>query len=265
VGEGSYEDFLQTDAAVNPGNSGGPLVDLRGRVVGINTAISVEGINGGGASSGIGLAISAGLAKRVTDQIIEKGRVSRGYLGVQLRDLPDREARQIGAPPGRRAQIVDVEPGSPADRAGLKAGDVVLSIAGKPIDGYAELRNRAAGFAPGAEVPLEYFREGKTASALATVGSPPVFLNLGLRLHDQRLENGENAVMIGAVQLHSPAFQDRVHAGTRIVRVGDVDVKNKAEAEAVAAKLDPAVGIPLKIILPDGRVATINLGGSKEE
>ena len=265
VGEGSYEDFLQTDAAVNPGNSGGPLVDLRGRVVGINTAIAVEGIPGGGASSGIGLAISAGLAKRVVEQIIEKGHVTRGYLGVQLRDLSDDETRQLGSLPGRRAQITDVEPGSAADLAGLKTGDVVLSIEGKPVKDFTELRNRTAAIAPGSEIPIEFYRAGKTATARAKIGSPPVLRDLGMQLRDTRMPDGGSTVVIEAIQLNSPASREGLTVPTRLLGVGGTDVRTRAEAEAAAQKLDPNAGVPLKIVLPNGQVGIKTVGGTSGE
>lgn len=265
VGEGSYEDFLQTDAAVNPGNSGGPLVDLRGRVVGINTAIAVEGIPGGGVSSGIGLAISAGLARRVAEQIIEKGRVTRGYLGVQLRDLSDDESRQLGSPPGRRAQIVDVEPGSAADLAGLKTGDVVLAIEGKPIKDFTELRNRAAALAPGSEIPIEFYRAGNTATARAKIGSPPVLRDLGMQLRDRKTPDGGSTVVIEAIQLNSPASREGLTVPTRLLGVGGTDVRTRAEAEAAALKLDLSAGVPLKIVLPNGQVGTRTVGGTSGE
>ena len=244
VGEGSYEDFLQTDAAVNPGNSGGPLIDLRGKVVGINTAIAVEGIGHGNTSSGIGLAISAGLARRVVEQIIEKGHVTRGYLGVQLRDLSDQEGRQLGIPPGRRAQIFDVEPGSAADRAGLKAGDVVLSIDGKPIHDFTELRNRTAALAPGSEIPVEFVRAGKPTIASVTIGSPPVFRNLGIRLRDGKAEDGGSTVMIDAIQFNSPRLPQRPDRAHQAARRGRDRRANPSRGRSRRPKARPQRGNP---------------------
>ena len=263
VGEGSYEDFLQTDAAVNPGNSGGPLVNLRGEVVGINTAVSVEGIGNAGVLPGIGLAISANLAKRVVDQIIANGHVRRGYLGVMLQNVPEREAQAMGLPPDRRAYVVSVERGSPADRAGLRAGDVVLTLAGHPVPDYNALRNRASDLAPGSEVVVEYHRAGKTETAKLTVGSPPVLKLLGLDLRDQPTENGGTAVIVADVQLDSQAFRDGVERGAWLVSVGGTEVSTKAEADAAADKLDPNAGIPLKFRLRNGKMGDVVVGGAK--
>ena len=118
VGDDSYENFIQTDAAVNPGNSGGPLIDLRGKIVGINTAISTEG----GGANGIGLAIPVSLARKVAEDLISKGRVSRGYLGVVLKDLSASDAAELKVPDGLGAYIDDLDPEGPAQSAGLQRG-----------------------------------------------------------------------------------------------------------------------------------------------
>jgi len=263
VGDGSYEDFLQTDAAVNPGNSGGPLVNLQGEIVGINTAVSMEGLGNGGGTPGIGLAISAGLARRVVEQIIEKGRVTRGYLGVQLRNVPDREAEPMNLPPGRRAQIVDVEPDSPAERGGLKVGDVVLTIDGHPVADFTELRNRTSVLSPGAEVPLEDYRAGATIKTKITVAGLPVLRNLGIRLRDQKSEDGGTIVVVDQVQFNSPAFRDNLVAGFQLLAVGETEVKAKAEADAAADKIGSGMPMPLKLLLPNGKVATVVVGGGR--
>lgn len=262
VGEGSYEDFIQTDAAVNPGNSGGPLVDLRGRVVGINTAISVEGANFGIGMPGIGLAISADLARRVSDGLILNGRVVRGYLGVLLRELRPAEARALKIPDGRGALIDDVDPDGPAHRAGLKAGDVVVRLAGEPTPDFAALRTRTSSLEVGSEVPLEYIRDGKPATTRVTIGALPVLRSLGLRLRDRPDEDGKPSVLIDQVQAGSPAFRDGLAPGLQVLSVNDRDVTTRAEADAAAAGLDAASGVPMKVRMPNGRIASVTVGGA---
>jgi serine protease Do len=261
VAEGGYEDFLQTDAAVNPGNSGGPLVDLRGNVVGINTAVSIEGDASGGRMPGIGLAISATLARRITDQLIKDGHVTRGYIGVRLGNLRPAQAREMGIPGGRGALIDDVEPGGPADRAGLKRGDVVVAIDDKPVADLSALRTTTSGLAIGKDVPVNYYREGRAAAARVKIGPLPVLRTLGLSLRDQRTGDGETRPIIDYVQGGSPAFRERLGPGWIVLSVNDHPVATKAEADAAAEGLDPGAGIPLKVLMPDGQAATFVVGG----
>lgn len=125
-----YEDFIQTDAAINPGNSGGALVDLDGTLVGINTALYSQS----GGSNGIGFAIPAGLARDITARILEKGRVSRGYLGIEVRDLSAEQRSALGLGPDEGIEVGKVAPESPADRAGIATGDVLLTFDGRSLD-----------------------------------------------------------------------------------------------------------------------------------
>src|SRR5262249_37728257 len=145
-----YESFIQTDAAINPGNSGGPLVDLAGKVVGINTAIITQT----GGYEGIRLAIPSALARRVVASFIKEGKVVRGYLGVKIRPLNTALAEQPRLPSAAGAQIVEVQPGGPAEAVGLKPGDVIVKLAEREIADPGSLRNLAAGLDVGARVPL---------------------------------------------------------------------------------------------------------------
>ncbi len=178
LGEEGYEDFIQTDAALNPGNSGGPLIDLHGRVVGVNTAI----VSDSGGDQGLGLAISAKLAKRVVDDLIEHGRVFRGYLGVAMRDLDAQLAENLGLEKPVGALVEDVEPTSPADRAGLKPQDVIVRIGQKSVSDPSELRVRIAELPAGTRVPIEVVRDKEPKTIQATIGEMPVLLAQGLRL-----------------------------------------------------------------------------------
>lgn len=258
VGEGGYENFIQTDAAVNPGNSGGPLIDLRGKIVGINTALSIEG----GGVNGIGLAIPSALARKVAEDLIKNGRVARGYLGVLLRDLAPSDAAELKVPDGRGAFIDDVDPEGPADRAGLKPGDVVVKLDGQPIADFASLRNRTAGTPIGSVVPLEYIRGGKPATARVTIGALPVLRSLGLRLRDEPGDEGGPSVVVDQVQVGSPAHRSGLRPGARVIALNDHAIKTRAEADAVSAAIDPGAGLALKLLLPNGKLANVNLGGA---
>jgi serine protease Do len=171
-GENAYEDFIQTDASINPGNSGGPLIDLRGKVVGINTAIVTET----GKFEGVGLAISSAIARRVVDQLIQKGEVTRGYLGIRMEALNGAIARQLGVPVDHGVVVADVLPESPAARAGLQRLDVLVDLDGKEIEDFLAFRTRIANMPVGAKVPLAYFRDGKRQTVDVTIGELPTQL-----------------------------------------------------------------------------------------
>lgn len=160
-----YQNFIQTDASINPGNSGGGLVNLRGELVGINSAI----FSPSGGNVGIGFAIPSNLARNVMNQLIAFGEVKRGSLGVQSQDLDARLARALGLSEGHGAVITQVVPDSPADTAGLQAGDVLTRVDGKPINSANELAN-AEGLLPiGKALPIEYIREGAQKTATLTL------------------------------------------------------------------------------------------------
>jgi len=147
IGAGPYDDFIQTDASINPGNSGGPLFNLRGQVVGINTAINPQG-------KGIGFAIPIDAVRDVLPQLLSTGHVARGRLGVLIQGMDDDLARALGMDRPHGALVESVEPGSPAEKAGLKSGDVIVSIDGQDIPRSEELPRRVARHAPGVRVTL---------------------------------------------------------------------------------------------------------------
>jgi Do/DeqQ family serine protease len=151
-----YEDFIQTDASINPGNSGGPLVDLQGRVVGINTAILAPS----GGNIGIGFAVPINMARQVMDQLVRYGEIKRGRIGVAIQDLTPDLAQALGTKHIQGAVIARVEPGSPADRAGLRTNDLVIAINGAPMRSGTELRNRVGLSRIGDEVELTVERGG---------------------------------------------------------------------------------------------------------
>ena len=164
-----YEDFIQTDAAINPGNSGGALVNLKGELIGINTAI----IGPSGGNVGIGFAVPTSMAKGIMNQLVASGSVSRGRIGVQIQNMSPELAKNLGIDQARGALVGGVEKGTPADTAGLKAGDVITSINGGPIDGASELRNRVGLSPVGTTLELTVLRAGDAKKVKVTIGKSP--------------------------------------------------------------------------------------------
>ena len=154
IGSGPYDNFLQTDAPINPGNSGGPLINLRGEVVGINTAI----VPGG---QGLGFAIPSNMAKAITSQLKDKGQVTRGWLGVSMQKVTPELASSFGRPDTHGALVTNVVPQSPAERAGIKAGDIIINFAGRSIKDIGDLSRFVAETPAGRDVVVNLFREGK--------------------------------------------------------------------------------------------------------
>lgn len=157
LGINDYEDFIQTDAAINPGNSGGPLVNLDGEVIGMNTAI----FSRSGGYMGIGFAIPINLVERIANQLIEKGEVVRGYLGIMIQPLTADLAKSFDLKNDKGILIAQVTKNSPADKAGLKAGDVIVSYRGRPVSEVGEFRNQVALAQPGSKVEFDIMRDGK--------------------------------------------------------------------------------------------------------
>jgi serine protease DegQ len=168
LGINTFENFIQTDAAINPGNSGGALVDIEGKLVGINSAIFSKS----GGFQGIGFAIPVSLAREVMDQIIAKGRVERGWLGVQAQDLTPEVAAAVGAE-ASGALISGVAPGGPAQRGGLQPGDIVREIGGKAVADTASLVAATAALPPGSRAQLGVERAGRRLTVDLTLGRRP--------------------------------------------------------------------------------------------
>ena len=163
IGVSDYESFIQTDAAINQGNSGGPLVNIHGEVIGINTAFLTQT----GGYTGIGFAVPVNIARKVSEQLIAKGTVTRGWLGVGLKAVPISQLVRQNIPPSTGAAIVaQVKADSPAEKAGLQKDDIITSINQTTITGPADLRNKIALSAPGSVVSLHYYRDGQKYSTL---------------------------------------------------------------------------------------------------
>jgi len=166
VGVATYEAFIQTDASINPGNSGGPLLNLDGRVVGINTAIVSSG-------QGIGFAIPINMARDIMTQLIARGRVVRGWLGVVIQDLTPDLSASFGVKEDAGVLVADVMKDGPAEAAGLKPGDVIVNFAGSPIKDVPDLQKRVAGVEPGRPTPLVVMRDHKSVNLNVKIGEQP--------------------------------------------------------------------------------------------
>ena len=169
MGIEDYEDFIQTDAAINPGNSGGALVDIDGRLIGINTAI----MSGSGGSQGVGFAIPSDLAKSVMESLIQDGHVTRGYLGVEIQNVTPALAPEFNLKNAEGALVSQVVPKGPADKAGLKDGDVIVKFNGEKITSSRNLQLEVAGIKPGSKVPVEIMRDGNEKTLDVTIEQLP--------------------------------------------------------------------------------------------
>jgi serine protease Do len=170
LGIEDYEDFIQTDASINPGNSGGALVNDRGELIGINTAILANGSEG---NQGIGFAVPVSVARNVMDQIIKNGKVTRAYLGVMAQEVTPAIAQAFHEPEVRGALVGDVTPNSPAQKAGVEKGDIILAINGKPVNSSAELRMHVSLMNPGTTVSVKVFRDGAEKTLPLTLAEMP--------------------------------------------------------------------------------------------
>ena len=166
LGAGAYDDFIQTDTSINPGNSGGPLFNLDGEVIGINTAIVPTG-------QGISFAIPINLAKDILIQLREKGRVTRGFLGVQVQEVAPELARSFGLERRRGALVAYVQPDSPGERAGIEKGDVIVEFNGRKIADMHELPHLVANASPGSTADVRLIRQGRERVLRVHIGDIP--------------------------------------------------------------------------------------------
>jgi serine protease DegQ len=244
LGGRGYQNFIQTDASINPGNSGGALVNLRGELVGINSQI----FSTSGGSNGIGFAIPSNLSSDVMQQLIATGSVKHGTLGVQTQDMTAEIASMLGAAPGQGAAVTRVRADSPAAAAGLKAGDVIVALNGKPIHGENELHN-AEGLAPiGADIELKLVRDGKPLILNVRLSAESVDSADGATL-DARLQGAELAdagdrvrregltgVSINRVAASSHAANAGLKAGDLIIGINQVDISGLNDLKLVLAR-----------------------------
>ncbi len=170
IGAGPYDNFIQTDASINPGNSGGPLLNMKGEVIGINTAIVATG-------QGIGFAIPSNMAKKVIEQLKKYGKPKRGWLGVTIQDVDTKTAKALGLSKPAGALVASVIKGDPADKAGIKAGDVILAVNDKPIKNSRDLTRKIGSFAPGEKVKITLWHRGKIKNVWVVLGERAVSIS----------------------------------------------------------------------------------------
>ncbi|MHB8766604.1 MAG: DegQ family serine endoprotease [Deferrisomatales bacterium] len=240
LGAGPYDNFLQTDAAINPGNSGGPLFDLAGRVVGINTAIVAGG-------TGIGFAIPVNLAVDVITQLKDKGRVTRGWLGVTIQELTPEIAKQFELKDAKGALVAEVSAGGPAEQAGLKRGDAIVEFDGVAVDKVNQLPRLVAQRAPGSKVKVTVLRKGSRKTLAVTLGElpddggavagggPGTADDLGLTVQEitpelrKHLAPGvERGLVVSGVEPDGPAGKAGLRRGDVILEVNRQEVADLA-------------------------------------
>ncbi len=222
IGLSDFEDFIQTDAAINPGNSGGALVNGSGELVGINTAI----FSTSGGYMGIGFAIPSDMAKSVMDSIVKHGKVIRGWLGVSIQNLTPELAKSLGIKETEGALIAGVDKGSPADKAGLKRGDLVTGMSGKKIADVTSLRNMVASMAPGTKVDFKIIRGGKELTITATLGEYKEKRVIKKTEYDNVLKGV-------TVQELTPSLRDRLNLPEDMAGVVVTDLSSDSPAQGI--------------------------------
>ena len=240
-----FENFIQTDASINRGNSGGALLNLNGELIGINTAILAPG----GGSVGIGFAIPANMAQTLAKQLMQSGEVKRGLLGIKGTEMSADIAKAFNLNTQRGAFVSEVLPNSGSAKAGIKAGDVIVSLNGRPLNSFAELRSRIATTEPGTKVKLGLLRDGKaqevevtldkstSSSASADIIAPAL---QGATLSDGQLKDGTKGITIDNVEKGSAAAQAGLHKDDVIVGVNRERVSTIAEMRKLLAS-KPAI------------------------
>lgn len=279
IGAGPYDAFLQTDASINSGNSGGPLFNTAGEVIGVNTAI----FSPGGGNVGIGFAVPSSIAQNVVQQLIETGQVERGFIGVSLQGIDEVLARALGLESTGGAIVAGVEPGAPAAVAGIREGDVILSIDGQPVDDPREISRTVADIAPGSDVPITVFRDGERIEVTLTLAerirpqaandavTPSESEMMGVSVspvpalvrRNLGLEEDE-AIFVQNVQ-SSPAAEAGIMQGDVILSAAGDDVKT-VEALSSAWEQAQVTGRPLLLkINRDGNAVFIAVEAAPSE
>lgn len=274
-GTPTYQNYIQTDASINPGNSGGPLLNIRGECIGVNAAISSPT----GSSVGIGFAIPINMARAIVPDLIETGQANRGYLGIWLNDVTEGQAKRLGLQAVRGVVIDSVFYNSPAAKAGIKPGDVIVGFNDHPVENASSLRVLVASVKAGEEVPVDIIRDGEQLKLVTSVADRETFSAssqeseepedfavvqwLGMELMEftediAAIVNAKYAdgMYVRRIYPGSPADRSSIVRGTVLLQVNDKSVKTMAEfEEAVSGIRNPKMRIPLIVQEPDGTIA----------
>jgi serine protease Do len=262
VGLADYEDYIQTDAAINPGNSGGPLVNLNGELVGINTAI----ISRSGGYQGIGFAVPSNMAQRIMNSLISEGRVIRGWLGVSIQNINPQLASAMGLTESNGALVGDVLKDTPAEKAGLKAGDVITGVNDQKISDTAQLRNKIASTAPGIDVKLTILRDGAKKDIKVKLDEQPSelisqtgtssseeLLGFSVSALNDRLAEQYNinkdltGVVVTVVDRSSSAYRSGIKEGDLILEIDKQKISTESQFENIMSKKKSGDNILLRI------------------
>jgi serine protease Do len=264
IGQGPFDDFLQTDAAINPGNSGGPLVNMQGEVIGINTAIVAGG-------SGIGFAIPSNMAKKIYTELLAKGKVARGWLGVAIQPLTPELAKSFGSKDTKGVLVSDVVPDSPAAKAGVQAGDIMLEFDGKKMDAPGDLQRAVAFSAAGNTAKIKVWREQSEKTLEVKIGEAPdereargpsgpggptaSLLGMDVRaitpdIARQLNLKSTDGVVVARLEDNSPAAEAGVQRGDVIRQINRQPVKSLADYQRITK--DVKEGDRLTLLLQRG-------------
>jgi len=260
LGPSGYEDYVQTDAAVNPGNSGGPLVNLKGEVIGVNSAI----FSTSGGFQGISFAIPSNMAKVIAESLMKSGKVVRGWLGVGIQDLTPELAKNFGLKETKGVLVPQVFEGSPAEKAGIEQGDVITRYDSMVMANANELRNMVAATPVGKEVEIVLLRKGQEKRVKVKIGEQTEEKlalarrgeadPLGLRVQDINRDiarrmglSSTDGGLIVEVEEGSRAAEAGLEAGDIVLQVGDSKVKNAADYSRAVAQLEEDEGAMLLV------------------
>ncbi|OOP55926.1 MAG: serine protease [Candidatus Brocadia carolinensis] len=262
VGVAAYEDMIQTDAAINPGNSGGPLVNIKGEIIGINTAIFTRS----GGYQGIGFAIPINMVKIIMKDLVEKGKVTRGWLGVVIQDIDPALAKSFNVTVTEGVLVSDIQDGSPAKEAGFERGDIVIEYDGKSIRDVNHLRNSVAQTEVNKKVKVKVLRDGKEKELTVKIGEQPADLfaagpgeapsgkDLGMTVQNITKEiakslgiEEESGVIVAEVQPGSPAALSEVREGDLVKEINRKKISNVTEFKKALSEADKEKGVLMLI------------------
>ena len=262
IGIADYEDFIQTDAAINPGNSGGPLLNLNGEIVGVNTAI----FSRSGGYQGIGFAVSVNMARRMMEELIQTGAVSRGWLGVSIQDVTPELSKVFQLEDTKGSLITGVMPDTPAQASGVQKGDVIIELNGKKIRDSNHLRNEVANAKVGTNVKVKLIRRGKTLNVSVALGKRPDKMEevasvqdedeqiLGITVQELTPELAErlghdsiSGVVVSKIDPDSSAGKAGLRPGMLIQEINQQNVTNVKEFKSLMQSIDPEKGVLLLV------------------